>query len=168
MFDFDASIRLLLLLLRAQSAPHTISLRCTDVHLRAYELPLTRCHTVHLPFKFSIQAILTKVNEIRYGRCLKRTCTTCKSTIVSCILWSEYDNSFRYKNSSFGWDPVAKRKELFDKLSRFILVYKEGTAELLAFIMFRFEFEEYEDAIYWEVLKTCAPGYCTNLKDVQL
>uniref|UniRef100_A0A8H8CQQ5 N-alpha-acetyltransferase 40 n=1 Tax=Psilocybe cubensis TaxID=181762 RepID=A0A8H8CQQ5_PSICU len=59
--------------------------------------------------------------------------------------------ALRYENSSFGWDPDSKRKELFDKLSRFILVYKEGSTELLAFVMFRFEFEVDEDVIYWQV-----------------
>ena len=55
-----------------------------------------------------------------------------------------------YKSSSFGWDPEAKRKELFHSLSRFILVYEADTDTLLAFTMFRFEFEEGEDLVYWQ------------------
>ncbi|KDR85062.1 hypothetical protein GALMADRAFT_233668 [Galerina marginata CBS 339.88] len=61
-----------------------------------------------------------------------------------------------YKNSSFGWDPVAKRKELFNSLSRFILLYQTDTRTLEAFTMFRFEDEEDEDVIYCYDLQVTA------------
>jgi len=38
-------------------------------------------------------------------------------------------------------------EELFDPLSRFLLVYMEE--ELIAFAMFRFEFEDSADILYW-------------------
>ena len=70
---------------------------------------------------------------------------------VKCILdhnsfWIAF--LFSSKNSSFGWEPEAKRKELFHSLSRFILVYDEENT-LLAFLMFRFEHEYEEDLLYW-------------------
>jgi hypothetical protein len=57
-------------------------------------------------------------------------------------------SALRSKNSSFGWDPAKKRKEIFHSLSRFILVYDKGDT-LLAFVMFRFEHENDEDMVYW-------------------
>jgi N-alpha-acetyltransferase 40 len=51
-----------------------------------------------------------------------------------------------------GWDPKAKKKELFNSKSRFILVHPTGdltTIPLLAFSMFRFENEEDEVVLYW-------------------
>jgi hypothetical protein len=67
------------------------------------------------------------------------------------------DHSFhwlRYHNSSFGWDPPAKKRELFDRQSRFILAQDtrhndEGRKLLVGFIMFRFERENNEDVVYW-------------------
>jgi hypothetical protein len=55
-----------------------------------------------------------------------------------------------YSGSSFGWDPAAKLTELFDPLSRFILVLFEE--RLVAFAMFRFEYEDYHNLLYWSVL----------------
>jgi hypothetical protein len=52
------------------------------------------------------------------------------------------------KNSSFGWDPEKKQKEIFHSLSRFLLVYDEEDI-LVAFTMFRFEHEKDEDIVYW-------------------
>ncbi|KIM48139.1 hypothetical protein M413DRAFT_439860, partial [Hebeloma cylindrosporum] len=65
-------------------------------------------------------------------------------------IWAVFEaNMYEfYKSSSFGWDPEAKRKELFHSLSRFILVHEADTDTLLAFIMLRFELEEEEDVIY--------------------
>lgn len=51
-----------------------------------------------------------------------------------------------YCRSSFGWDPAVKLAELFDSLSRFILVHSEE--RLVAFAMFRFEYEHYNNLLY--------------------
>jgi len=59
--------------------------------------------------------------------------------------------AFSSKNSSFGWDPVEKRKEIFHSLSRFIVVHDDEEDVLLAYIMFRFEHENDEDLVYWYV-----------------
>ncbi len=64
------------------------------------------------------------------------------SFFFECIL------GFSSKNSSFGWDPVEKRKEIFHSLSRFIVVHDEEDM-LLAYIMFRFEHDNDEDLAYW-------------------
>lgn len=75
------------------------------------------------------------------------------------------------QDSSMGWNPPKKRKELFDKRSRFILAEKQidsedldqksaprpqTTVSLRAFGMFRFDTEhdaegEDEEVIYWLV-----------------
>lgn len=54
-----------------------------------------------------------------------------------------------YMNSSFGWDPEAKNRELYHSLSRFILVYDIETNDIIAFTMYRFEVEEEDNVIYW-------------------
>ncbi|KAF7306986.1 N-acetyltransferase domain-containing protein [Mycena indigotica] len=63
-------------------------------------------------------------------------------------IWAIFAANMRamYTNSSFGWDPPAKKAELFDPLSRFLLV-KTGAA-LVAFVTFRFEFEDGNDILY--------------------
>jgi len=53
-----------------------------------------------------------------------------------------------YRDSSFGWNPEIKRKELFHSLSRFIIV-RGHKDTLLAFLMFRFDHEYDQDIIYW-------------------
>jgi hypothetical protein len=56
----------------------------------------------------------------------------------------------------FGWDPASKQQELFDPLSRFILVHQlsrhledDHSKRLVAYTMFRFDLEEGEEVIYW-------------------
>ncbi|KAJ7070965.1 acyl-CoA N-acyltransferase [Mycena amicta] len=63
-------------------------------------------------------------------------------------IWSIFEANMRtmYTASSFGWNPPEKRAELFDPLSRFILVYSGDT--LVAFVAFRFEFEEGDNVLY--------------------
>jgi hypothetical protein len=62
-----------------------------------------------------------------------------------------------YIGSTFGWDPASKQQELFDPLSRFILVHQQSqylsnghpSKRLVAFTMFRFDREEGEEVVYW-------------------
>ncbi|KAF7320408.1 N-acetyltransferase domain-containing protein [Mycena kentingensis (nom. inval.)] len=63
-------------------------------------------------------------------------------------IWSIFEENMRemYTTSSFGWDPPTKRAELFDSLSRFILVKAERT--LVAFVAFRFEYEHSQNILY--------------------
>ncbi|KAJ7103461.1 acyl-CoA N-acyltransferase, partial [Mycena belliarum] len=66
-------------------------------------------------------------------------------------IWSLFETNMRpmYTASSFGWDPPHKKGELFDHLSRFILVYpKDESRSLVAFTAFRFEFEEGQNILY--------------------
>ncbi|KAF8912729.1 acyl-CoA N-acyltransferase [Gymnopilus junonius] len=65
-------------------------------------------------------------------------------------IWSLFETNMYelYKDSSFGWDPPRKKKELFHSFSRFVLVYQADSMNLLAFTMFRFEFDEDEDIVY--------------------
>ncbi|PPQ64438.1 hypothetical protein CVT26_002145 [Gymnopilus dilepis] len=65
-------------------------------------------------------------------------------------IWALFEENMYefYKDSLFGWDPPTKRKELFSRLSRYILVYRNDTANLLAFTMFRFELDQGEKLLY--------------------
>lgn len=54
----------------------------------------------------------------------------------------------RYLNSSFEWDPPSKKAEFFDSLSRFVLTLN-STSNIMAYVMFRFEYEEGERILYW-------------------
>ncbi|KAF8168034.1 acyl-CoA N-acyltransferase [Crassisporium funariophilum] len=66
-------------------------------------------------------------------------------------VWVIFEANMRelYQNSSFGWDPETKRKELFHNLSRFVLVQQdESPNPLVAFSMFRFEQEDEDDVLY--------------------
>ncbi|KAF8216152.1 acyl-CoA N-acyltransferase [Mycena galopus ATCC 62051] len=63
-------------------------------------------------------------------------------------IWSMFETNMRtmYTGSSFGWDPPKKQEELFNRLSRFILVYPtDDTDSLVAFTAFRFEFEDEDE-----------------------
>lgn len=62
-----------------------------------------------------------------------------------------------------GWVPKEKKEELFDSKSRFIIVCSSDAEEnlgsdeppqrdpdrIVAFTMFRFEYEEEENLLYW-------------------
>ncbi|KAJ7837538.1 acyl-CoA N-acyltransferase [Mycena olivaceomarginata] len=66
-------------------------------------------------------------------------------------IWSMFEANMRtmYSGSSFGWDPPKKREELFNRLSRFLLVYPTDEKDsLVAFTAFRFEYEEEENILY--------------------
>jgi len=55
----------------------------------------------------------------------------------------------RYEKSSFGWKPSEKKRELFHKLGRFILVRSKESTKVVAFTSFRFEEEQEFCVIYW-------------------
>ncbi|EDR15621.1 uncharacterized protein LACBIDRAFT_300721 [Laccaria bicolor S238N-H82] len=65
-------------------------------------------------------------------------------------IWMIFESNMRafYTSSSFGWDPRAKWKELFNSLSRFYLAYQAAASELIGFAMFRFEYEDQESVLY--------------------
>ncbi|KAK0208311.1 acyl-CoA N-acyltransferase [Desarmillaria ectypa] len=53
-----------------------------------------------------------------------------------------------YSQSSFGWDPAGKWKEMFDPLSRFIVARRPDTQALSGYSIFRFEHENDLDMLY--------------------
>ncbi len=65
--------------------------------------------------------------------------------------------------SSMATTPSKKKKELFHRASRFVIVYSTPQGEdgaqqqqrdeknIAAFSMFRFDFEEDEEVLYWQV-----------------
>jgi len=67
---------------------------------------------------------------------------------------------YSYSRSSFGWDPPTKLMELFHPLSRFILVQVEGRP--VAFAMFRFEYENYRNLLYWSASFRFFCGFHSN------
>ncbi|KAJ1986359.1 hypothetical protein H4R33_003399 [Dimargaris cristalligena] len=67
-----------------------------------------------------------------------------------------------YQQAGFGWDEQAKRGELFDDASRFIILYPKSTkrgskinlAKPCAYTMFQFSFETTDSddeipVLYW-------------------
>ncbi|SJL05713.1 uncharacterized protein ARMOST_09049 [Armillaria ostoyae] len=58
-----------------------------------------------------------------------------------------------YAQSSFGWDPTDKRKEMFDSLSRFVVARRPDTQALSGYTIFRFEHEHDSDMLYWSAFK---------------
>ncbi|KAG5654086.1 hypothetical protein H0H81_007500 [Sphagnurus paluster] len=61
-------------------------------------------------------------------------------------IWMLFKENMQKLKSSFGWDPKSKMEELFNPMSRFLLI--ESDDQLIAFSMFRFESEEGEDVLY--------------------
>ncbi len=49
-----------------------------------------------------------------------------------------------YKASSWGWDEKEKAKELFNKISHFLLLFNESS-EIIAFLMFQFTWDDLND-----------------------
>ena len=79
-------------------------------------------------------------------------CGECKS--LDCALPRIADpvcGAGRYEKSSFGWNPTKKKREMFHKLGRFILVRSKESAKVVAFTSFRFEEEEEFVVVYWSV-----------------
>ncbi|QRW14894.1 GNAT family acetyltransferase [Ceratobasidium sp. AG-Ba] len=69
-----------------------------------------------------------------------------KSTPQKDNVWSLFETNMRdiYKEAKdpyLKWAPAKKKKELYDKKSRYILLEAEDHSELAAFCMFRFEAE---------------------------
>ncbi|KIM85267.1 hypothetical protein PILCRDRAFT_817267 [Piloderma croceum F 1598] len=74
------------------------------------------------------------------------------------VIWDIFQTNMHqfYINSVFGWDPVSKQRELFDPLSRFVLVHQQSqnlgdgnsSKWLVAYTMFRFDMEEGEEVVY--------------------
>ncbi|KAH8102464.1 acyl-CoA N-acyltransferase [Cristinia sonorae] len=65
------------------------------------------------------------------------------------IVWRLLNGNMRdmSKNSSLGWLPIKKKKELFHSQSRFIIV-RDDAADIVAFTMFRFDVEDDGDVLY--------------------
>ncbi|CAA7266508.1 unnamed protein product [Cyclocybe aegerita] len=101
------------------------STRLANVISSTYDLPALPCTVV-----------VCHSNELKKSECS--------------AIWDIFEVNMRelYTPSSFGWNPESKRKELFHSLSRFLLVYKTGDSNILAFVMFRFETDYDEDIIY--------------------
>jgi len=74
------------------------------------------------------------------------------------VIWNIFQFNMHglYISSEFGWDPASKQLELFDPLSRFILVHQQSqypihnqpSNRLVAYTMFRFDREDGEEVVY--------------------
>ncbi|KAI6047583.1 acyl-CoA N-acyltransferase [Pisolithus marmoratus] len=70
-------------------------------------------------------------------------------------IWGLFEENMYtlYANSSFGWAPRSKKQEMFDARSRFIIASQEdtltrNTPDIVAYTIFRFDKEEYQDVVY--------------------
>ncbi|TFK57214.1 hypothetical protein OE88DRAFT_108009 [Heliocybe sulcata] len=79
-------------------------------------------------------------------------------------VWQIFEDNMKglYVNSVFGWDPPAKRDEMFHPLARYVLLHRphsehdddsdgqdmNGRRSLVAYAGFRFEDEEGENVLY--------------------
>lgn len=66
-------------------------------------------------------------------------------------MWDLFEKNMYelYSGSSFGWEPMKRKEEIFHGLSRFLLVQEsEQKTKVVAFCMFRFENEEGENVVY--------------------
>ncbi|KAH7883653.1 acyl-CoA N-acyltransferase [Phlebopus sp. FC_14] len=71
-------------------------------------------------------------------------------------MWNMFEeNMYKfYETSSFGWDPQMKKAEMFDQLSRFIIVCHKDScvtgqgSYIVAYTIFRFDAEEGQDVVY--------------------
>ncbi|KAI0704945.1 acyl-CoA N-acyltransferase [Cytidiella melzeri] len=81
------------------------------------------------------------------------------------IIWKIADTNMRElaSKSSMGWDEQDKKQELFDPLtSRFIIVRstvgdEEIAADIAAFVMFRFEYDQGERLLYCYEIQVTEP-----------
>ncbi|KAJ4486227.1 acyl-CoA N-acyltransferase [Lentinula aciculospora] len=66
-------------------------------------------------------------------------------------IWQLIDGNMRELcvDSSLGWEPLTKQKEIFDPLARYItLSHASKSNEIVGYSAFRFEHEEGEDILY--------------------
>ncbi|KAG8899521.1 hypothetical protein FRB99_006587 [Tulasnella sp. 403] len=106
-----------------------------------------------------------EINGVQYGFRISRSSDL--SEADKATIWDIFKQNMReaYTNSSFGWHPREKRKELFHQLSRFILAYRQDESvaatpcTLAGYTMFRFDEEEtMEDGVNEDV------AYCYELQ----
>ena len=79
--------------------------------------------------------------------------------LLTCVIYSCRTEIGRYTGSSLGWDPPSKKKELFHRNSRFILLRRSQAEDgvehldeelpIMAYSMFRFEMENGKCVLYW-------------------
>ncbi|KAF8314982.1 hypothetical protein DL93DRAFT_2227690 [Clavulina sp. PMI_390] len=69
-------------------------------------------------------------------------------------VWELYADNMRTTllASSFGWDPVDKKKEIFHKHGRLLLIHAPETNRLLGFSSYRFDVDENPDEVFEDVL----------------
>ncbi|KAK2461863.1 hypothetical protein APHAL10511_006326 [Amanita phalloides] len=105
----------------------------TDAWLQATSLQLAACLTPDTDSHYRIR--VAHANELDNGE---------RNDL--CVIF-EANMRNLYTNSSFGWNPAEKHRELFNAKSRFLMTFSAEN-NLVAFCMFRFETEETDDVLY--------------------
>lgn len=91
--------------------------------------------------------------------CIKATNLTSKQkTTIMDILRDNMREM--YEANGWGWKEVEKRKEVFDRRSRFILLLNAQSDEVVAYVIFRFEWDDEDEPEY-------PVSYCYELQVAQ-
>lgn len=91
---------------------------------------------------------VTKDNQI-----IELSCVKAKDAQSKCIFWifdiMERNMKSLYEQSDWGWDPVAKQKELTESTAWYLVATSND--KFVGFSHFRFDIDYREEVLYWYV-----------------
>lgn len=82
---------------------------------------------------------------------IELSCMIAKDARPECLSWifdiMERNMKSMYEQCDWGWDPIAKQKELTEPGARYLVASSNG--EFLGFSHFRFDIDHREEVLYW-------------------
>lgn len=100
---------------------------------------------------FVVVAGLSSIIELRGQQFQIRSCKAqdLKSAQKAVMMDILRDNMrIMYEAAGWGWKEVDKRKEVFDRRSRFLFISDPATESILAYTVFRFEWDDEDEPEY--------------------
>lgn len=82
-----------------------------------------------------------------FVQCVKSTDLAAKQKVAIMDILRDNMRTM-YEECGWGWKEMEKRKEVFDKRSRFILLLHSESEEVVAYVIFRFEWDDEEEPEY--------------------